>query len=102
MLLLLRPPRGQRKANKTWTKAAHRLKIANAVQKMWKCTEVRHAAYEKVLGNVDQSQFSEVMKSYQVAHKKNKASHVTPAVMESLRKKVRNCEEQTDKRPGRR
>ncbi|GMH62845.1 hypothetical protein TrST_g12887 [Triparma strigata] len=83
--------RGQRKANKTWTKAAHRLKIANAVQKMWKCTEVRHAAYEKVLGNVDQSQFSEVMKSYQVAHKRNKASHVTPAVMESLRKKLKSC-----------
>ncbi|GMI12707.1 hypothetical protein TrLO_g15691 [Triparma laevis f. longispina] len=82
-------PRGQRKPNKTWTKQAHRLKIANAVQKMWKCTEVRHAAYEKLLGNVDKS-LSEAQKSYQIAHKQNKRSHVTPSIMESLRKKLKS------------
>ena len=46
-------PRGKRLPNKTWNKAAHRLKIANAAQKIWKCPEIRHAAYEKLLGKID-------------------------------------------------
>ena len=82
-------PRGQRQANKSWTKSAHRLKIAHAAQKIWKDPEMRHAAYTAMLANVDSSML-EIQSTYQYAHKRNSKSRVTPAVLEILRKKLKS------------
>mmetsp|Transcript_14358 Transcript_14358/g.29546 ORF Transcript_14358/g.29546 Transcript_14358/m.29546 type:complete len:1082 (+) Transcript_14358:121-3366(+) len=82
-------PRGQRKADKTWTKSAHRLKIAHACQKIWKDPEVRHAAYASLVDKVSPA-MEEVQKAYQHAHKRNPNSSVTPAIMEILRKKLKS------------
>ena len=82
-------PRGQRKADKTWTQSAHRLKIAHACQKIWKDPVVRHAAYASLVNTVTPA-MAEVQAAYRHAHKRNPNSKVTPAIMEILRKKLKS------------
>jgi len=83
-------PRGQRMPTDLWVKAGHRAKIAHAASKIWKSPEVRHAAYDAMLGAVKESDLGEMLTSFEHARFKHRGSKITPAVFEVLRKRLKS------------